>query len=54
MELLQNWYFVRIKVLKIELFFIIENYLNLLHRCNCPWLSPWAFLINTLRQEKGK
>ena len=54
MELLQNWYFVRIKVLEIELFFIIENYLKLLHRCNCPWLSPWAFLINTLRQEEGK
>ena len=40
--------------MEIELFFIIENYLNLLHRCNCPWLSPWAFLINTLRQERGR
>lgn len=37
-----------------EFFFTIENYLNLLHRCNCSWLSPWAFLINTLRQEEGK
>ena len=37
-----------------RILFIIENYLNLLHRCNCPWLSPWAFLINTLRQEEGE